>query len=357
MHPLSMPYTLNETSKALLIEAASLIKTHKYADNTKRAYAADITDFQNWSEQQGLAHFLYDSFSSTADHGMALSAVIAYITHLKTYKKHSTIARRIAAISRHYKGRAFNPCTHVVVKDLLAAIKKLQIKAGTGVKQAQAILTSDIIQVLQYGYIHKTAKGKVSQRRIKRSSLKGLRDVALLLIGFTGALRRSELVELHYEDLQHSQHGYVIRIRNSKTDKHLIGQEIAIRTLHSTRAFICPVRALQAWLKAANISTGKLWHSIGKGDKLSSNYLHSNDIDRLVKQYFQYRLNEAGELVKLARISAHSLRSGFVTQARLNGASDAEIMKQTRHKSPSQVYRYTRFIDIWRANAVDKLGL
>jgi site-specific recombinase XerD len=151
---------------------------------------------------------------------------------------------------------------------------------------------------------------------------KGLRDRALLLIGFAGALRRSELVALDLEDLEESQLGFKVTIRHSKTDQEGAGQTIAI----VRGSVACPVVALKAWLEAACITTGPLFRSVRKGGAVGDR-LPAQSVADIVKAY--------AERVGLdpALFAGHSMRSGFLTSAAKRGASIFKMMDQLRHRS------------------------
>jgi site-specific recombinase XerD len=152
--------------------------------------------------------------------------------------------------------------------------------------------------------------------------LKGLRDRALLLFGFAGAFRRSEIVALDCEDLEATDLGFKVTIRHSKTDQEGLGQTIAI----VRGSVACPVRALRAWLDAAGITTGPIFRSVRRdghvGDRLAP-----QSVAQIVKGYAE----RAGFDPVL--FAGHSLRAGFLTSAAKRGASVFKMMDQSRHRS------------------------
>jgi site-specific recombinase XerD len=152
--------------------------------------------------------------------------------------------------------------------------------------------------------------------------IKGLRDRALLLIGFAGAFRRTELVALNVEDLEESELGFKVTIRHSKTDQEGAGQTIAI----VRGSVACPVAALNAWLAAAGINTGPIFRSVRKGGVVGGR-LPAQSVAEIVKAY--------AERVGLdpALFAGHSVRSGFLTSAAKRGASIFKMMDQSRHRS------------------------
>jgi site-specific recombinase XerD len=153
--------------------------------------------------------------------------------------------------------------------------------------------------------------------------LKGLRDSALLLLGFAGAFRRSDLVALDVADLEETEDGFKITIRRSKTDQEGHGVTIAI----TRGATTCPVKAVKAWLQAAGIGDGPLFRPVAKGGRLGTERLTDQSVCSIVKAYAE-RIG-----LKPADFGAHSLRAGFLTSAARRGASVFKMRDVSRHKS------------------------
>jgi site-specific recombinase XerD len=170
--------------------------------------------------------------------------------------------------------------------------------------------------------------------------LKGLRDRALLLLGFAGAFRRSELVALDCEDIELCETGLRIVIRSSKTDQEKQGQTIAI----VRGAVTCPVAAVQAWRDAAGITNGPLFRSIGKGGKLGDR-LSDQSVADIVKAHAE----RAG--LDPALFAGHSLRAGFLTSAAKRGASIFKMMDVSRHRSVDTLRGYVRDAEIFNDHA------
>jgi integrase len=156
-----------------------------------------------------------------------------------------------------------------------------------------------------------------------------VRDKALLLVGFAGALRRSELVALAVEDVEWVDGGVVVVIRQSKTDQEAAGQEIGIP--YGSTPDTCPVGALKAWLEAAQITQGPIFRRVDQWGNLGINALHPGSVADIVKK----RVNVLG--LDPAEFAGDSLRAGLATSAAQNGASELTIMAQTRHKSSAMV--------------------
>jgi integrase len=179
-------------------------------------------------------------------------------------------------------------------------------------------------------------------------TLIGLRNKALLLVGFAGAFRRSELVAIDVQDISYVQEGLRVTIRRSKTDQAAHGAVIGIPY---GRGLTCPVSALKSWLEAASIAEGPVFRPIRKGAKVQAK--------RLTDQVVATVIKETASTVGLDpnTLSGHSLRVGLVTQAAMLGLSDRSIMAQTRHRTRAMVDRYVRDINLFRENAAGAIGL
>lgn len=280
------------------------------ADNTKRAYLADWNQFTSWCMDTGT-----DSLPALPG---TLAAYVVYLRDTKGFKA-STIHRKVSAIRKAHKANAHQ----VDTSSLSELLKGLRREAAdlSEAKQAAALRMSDLVEVCE----------QLSEQGTARA----IRDKAVLLVGFIGGFRRSELASLRWEDLKEDEKGFTVLVRKSKTDQEGQGMVKAIPFRSNYKA--CPVRALRA-LKAWNLS-GPIFPSITKGDRIQPEGMSAKAIDRIVKRYFG------------KGYSAHSLRSGFVTEAATKGASHQQIMNQTGHKDVKTVQRYTRFSDVWEANA------
>lgn len=174
-----------------------------------------------------------------------------------------------------------------------------------------------------------------------------LRDKVVLLLGFTGAFRRSELVALNIGALAFSRQGLIITLSRSKTNQY--GEVEQKAFFFHANPLLCPIQTLEAWL-ALRPQSGPLLVRFRKGSRhgevrLTEERLSDKSVDNIVKHYLG------------VQYSAHSLRASFVTAAKLNGADDLEVMQQTKHRTSAMIQRYTRTDDIRRYNAGKKLGL
>jgi integrase len=181
------------------------------------------------------------------------------------------------------------------------------------------------------------------------TGLIGTRDRAMILLGFAGAFRRSELIGLDVADCDFGKDGLTITLRRSKTDQDGVGRKIGIP--YGSNPDTCPVRAVQAWMEQAAITTGPLFHSITRHGHLRPGRLAGIDISRVVKKLAK----RAG--LDTAKYSGHSLRAGHATSAAIAGASERSIMNQTGHRSVQMVRRYIRDGSLFRENSAGKLGL
>jgi integrase len=285
-----------------LIQAAT-------APNTRRAYRSDLAHFlANGGELPGTA----------AD-------VASYLARFGDRLAVATLARRLVAIGRaHTSQGQINPCQTDLVRLTMRGIRRTY---GRPQRQALA-LTKEQMKTLIACLGH---------------SPHDLRDRALLLTGFHGAFRRSELGAVDCKSVVRSGKGIVITIRKSKTDQERKGREVAISR---SRGADCPVRALDCWVEFAGITEGAVFRPINRAGRISRAALSAEAISVIVKR----RLKEMGE--DPSGYSGHSLRAGFVTEAVNAGVPTWKIRRQTGHSSDAMLDRYIRqaqaFSDPWQ---------
>jgi integrase len=197
---------------------------------------------------------------------------------------------------------------------------------GTAQANAKPLLKEDLFAVLDH----------------MGDGLRDCRDRSLLLLGFAGGFRRSELVGLDVSDLQFVRQGMIITLRHSKTDQDGQGRKIGIpfgRTKH------CPVRTTEAWLQRASVTEGPIYRHISKGSHIAPNRLSGDAIPNIIRE----RLQNAG--INLEGYSGHSLRAGFATSAAMAGVATWRIRKQTGHASEAMLSRYIRDGELFEGNA------
>jgi integrase len=190
-----------------------------------------------------------------------------------------------------------------------------------------------------------TAERVIGMAPLAGTRLAAVRDRALLLIGFAGAFRRSELVALNADDIKETAEGLRVTVRRSKTDQEGHGQVIAI----PRGVIACPVAALNAWLEAAAITEGPVFRPIAKGGRIQATRL----TDRRVADIVKAHARRAGLDPKL--FAGHSLRSGFLTSAAARGASIFKMADQSRHKGMDTLPGYVRDAEIFKRHAGDGL--
>jgi len=177
----------------------------------------------------------------------------------------------------------------------------------------------------------------------------GHRNAALVLVGFAGAFRRSELVALDISDLHLREEGYLLCIRRSKTDQQGQGRWIGIP--YGEHAHTCPVRALQRWLTDAGITEGAVFRGVDRYGRVSATRLSKRAVADIIKQ----AVAAAG--LDPARYSGHSLRSGHCTSAARAGVPERIIMQQTGHRSERMVRHYIQQANLFMENSAKALGL
>jgi len=308
--------------------AIALAKSQEYRDAadapaTLRAYIGDLANYKAWCEKNG-----FTPMPATPE------VVGAYLAAAGEGYAMPTLRRRVAAIARAC-GVAGQPLDtkHPAIRETLRGIGR---KHGTPARRAAALTTTEIKKLC----------------RACGSDLAGSRDRALFLVGFAGAMRRSELVGLDVTNLTWTSDGLTLLIERSKTDAEGEGAEIAIPRGRSAET--CPVVALQSWQAAAEITEGPLFRKVNRGGNVEAARLTPDG----VRQILLKRANQAGIKGTLAEpISPHGMRAGFVTTAYRNGVPDEEIMGHTRHRSLTTMRSYVRRAKLSNTSPAGKLGL
>ncbi len=293
--------------KSLEIETLKNLKNSK-ANNTLRAYQSDFRDFSAFCVKNGLSSIPTQP-----------KIIAIYITHLSKSSKFSTLKRRIASISVIHKLKGhYLDTKHPIIMENLHGIKRT---LGSRQKAKKPILINDLKLI------------------IKAIDQKKIRDKALILIGFAGGFRRSELVNIDYEDIEFVPEGVKILVKRSKTDQSGEGTIKAIPYFDNEE--FCPVLALKNYInqKITIKSKGKVF---GISDK---------SVALIVKRYAE----KAG--LDSSKYAGHSLRSGFATTAAEFGAEERNIMAMTGHKTTQMVRRYIHEANLFKNNALNKIKI
>ena len=297
--------------KNLELETIENLRSSK-AKNTLRAYKADYKDFDIFCSK--------NNFQSMPADPKILSL---YLTHLSKNSKFSTLKRRLASISsiHRIKGHYIDIKHPIIIENLLG------IKRNKGTKQTskKPLLINEIKLIIDV----------INNSNIKL--LRRIRDKALILLGFSGGFRRSELVNLEYEDLDFVSEGVKIFIKRSKTDQSGEGMTKALP--YFPTATYCPVENLKTWLTQSNIENGKIFN------------ISDKSVAIIIKKY----ANLAG--LDARKYAGHSLRSGFATSTAEKGAEERSIMAMTGHKSNQMVRRYIQEANLFKNNALNKIKI
>lgn len=290
------------------------------ASNTVRGYQADWSHFTRWCGDRRVP-----SMPASPE------TVACYVSELAATHKPATLTRRLSAISQAHQLAGFtSPTSDIKVRVVMQGIRKAK---GVAPIQKTPALTADVAAML----------------RILPDSLIGVRDAALLLIGFGGAFRRSELVSLDVSDIDVCDDGLVINLRRSKTDQSGKGEKKAIH--RGRNANTCPVRSFLKWKEFSSITSGPVFRSINRHGHLSTQRLS----DRAVAEIVKRSASAAG--FNPALYAGHSLRSGLATSAASAGCTEHAIMRQTGHRSVAMVRRYIRDGNLFRNNVTGDIGL
>ena len=315
---MSPSLTVLETSENLpaalgpeFATAIDLAQAEKAA-STRKAYGTDFRLFRAWCEAKSVSAL-----------PAAAETVEAYLAAEARTAKSSTLGRRVAAIRYAHRLAGLPlPTDSEGVKATMRGIRRTF--GNVRIRKAPAVAAKMLGMV---------AAGPVN--------LAGLRDRALLLLGFAGAFRRSELVALDVADIEETEAGLRVTIRHSKTDQE--GQGVTIAIARGDVA--CPAKALREWLGAAGIEAGPLFRPINKAGRVARARLTDRSVANIVKAYAERAGFDA------STFSGHSLRSGFLTSAAAKGASIFKMMDVSRHRSVETLRGYVRDAELFKDHA------
>lgn len=290
-------------------ETTAFLKASK-ADKTLKAYSKQWQHFKAWTDIEGISAL------------PASPATVAnYASWLSNSKKVSSIEQALASIAFQHRANGLDsPTKTELVRSTLQGVKRIKTVKQT---QKQALLVTDIQKMI--GFIDTT-------------TAKGMMEKAMILIGFAGCFRRSELVSLRVSDCTFESQGVRVNLRKSKTDQAGQGMDKAI--FYGVNQATCPVQALKNWIEVSGLSGDNLLFPVT-----------DQTVARLIKRLAGLAGLDADKL------SGHSLRAGFITQAFLKGKNQIEVAKQSGHKSMAVMGSYFRTATVFQGNAGKDIGL
>ena len=296
--------------KSLELETLKNLKSSK-ALNTLRAYKADYKHFTLFCVKHG--------FKSMPSEPKVVSL---YLTHLSQNSKFSTLKRRLASISVIHKlSGHYIDTKHPMITENLMGIKRVK---GSYQKAKKPILINELKLI-----VNVIDKDKNEKRRKKNK--------ALILVGFAGGFRRSELVAIDYEDVDFVTEGVKIFVKRSKTDQS--GEGMTKGIPYFSNSDCCPVISLKNWIEESEIKSGKIFNISDKSVALT------------IKKYAAIAGLDSN------KYSGHSLRSGFATSTAELGAEERSIMAMTGHKTTQMVRRYIQEANLFKNNALNKIKI
>ena len=309
--------------KSLHEETLNNLKSSK-SNNTLRAYKSDFRDFGAFCVKHG-----FDSLPTEP------KIISLYLTHLSKSSKISTLRRRLVSISMIHRLKGhYLDTKHPIIIENLMGIKRVKGSIQKGKKPILINHLKSIINVIDDQ---------------EAEEIKKIRDKTILLVGFGGGFRRTELISIDHEDLEFVPEGVKITIKRSKTDQ--FGEGMIKGLPYFTNEKYCPVINLKRWIELSNIKSGPIFRRFAKGSVLTNNRLTDQSVVLIIKDY----LNLAG--IENKNYSGHSLRSGFATVAAESGADERSIMAMTGHKTTQMVRRYIREANIFKNNALNKIKI
>lgn len=319
--------TIDSSASVALVQRAKDYAAAGMAPNTLRAYRADWDDFTRWCDGANLSAL-----------PASPSTVALYLTDQAGTVTVATLARRLSSIRGAHRQAGEAPPASFALEQVWAGIRRAH---GRPARPKRAMMVTDVRLAVQS----------------MPDTLTGLRDRALILIGFAGALRRSELTAIELEGpgagpvrVRFVAGGLEVVIDRSKGDQ--LGEGAIVGVPHGANPETCPVLALQAWLQASKIESGPVFRSINRWGQIGDSSLTANVVARIVKDQAQ-RIG-----LDPSAFAGHSLRSGLATSAAMSGKADSlTIQRHLRHAKGDTTARYIRDGERFRVNAAAVAGL
>lgn len=303
---------------AMAARAAELGRAAK-SPNTQRAYDADWRSFRAWCAEHQL-----DALPAAP---ATIGLYIAALSGGGAARSPATIERALAGIAHRHRMKGFPfDRRHPAIADVLAGLKRTRRRPPAG----RAPLLPELVRKLL---------------ATCGNDLAGARDRALLLLGFAGGLRRSELVGIDVEHLKEGRDGLLVTLPWSKGDQE--GQGTVIGIPRAANSDLCPVQAVKEWRHYADIEDGPLFRRINRWGTVELYRLTPQSVALVVKR----RAAAAGlARAEIATLSGHSLRAGFVTAAYEKDVPEHAVQRHVRHKRVETTRRYNRVVSAFKGN-------
>jgi len=310
------------------------------AENTTRAYAADLEDFRHWCKK-------YDREWLPAEP----KTIGLYLGARADELSLATLERRLAAIASLHKEEGYEPVASVAEGPLRKIWKGIVREKTRKQDGAPPLMVEDLKSIVE----HLPRYSSSGDGPTGRLTLTSLRDRALLLVGWTGALRRSELVALTTEDVQFVEgEGVNVYIRRSKADQEAEGLVKGLP--YGSNKETCPVTALRQWLQAAGRRLdgpfeGDIFRRFYRGESIGESAMTAQYVSTVLKRHAE----NAG--LDPETYSAHSLRAGFITQAIRAGKAERRVKEHSGHASWETFNRYVEEAGTFQDNPAEDIGL
>lgn len=277
------------------------------AESTKRSYRSLWRTFEKWCEENNV-----QAIPCTNEQ------VTLFISDMAGGRKHKTLESYLAAISTAHRLKGYSsPC--ITRQEPLSSVwQGIKRTHGTGVRKVAPLMAADISKIMAY-------MDQAIQTADANDTLRLMRDKALLLIGFTGALRRSEVSRIEVKGIRYTEEGIVIHLMNTKGDKDNEGIEVPVAFQNT----YCPVVAIKEWIKVSGIGSGYVFRKINRYGAIGAGKrpMSGQTVANIIKKY------AAIVGINPDTVSGHSLRRGLATQLGRNKEPMHILMRHTRHKT------------------------
>jgi site-specific recombinase XerD len=322
------------------ISQAERLASGARKESTEKAYASDLRDFRAWCRSNDFTWLPATQL-----------AVALYVSDRKDELSFSTLERRLAAISVVHKEEGYQNPARKDKGKLEKIWKGLAQEKGRSQDGAPPLFSRDLKKTIENLPRYQIG----DDGPMGRLTLQSLRDRALLLVGWAGALRRSELVSLRTQDVEfRDEEGMTIHVQQSKNDQE--GEGLIKGIPYRSTLKSCPVKALQKWLQAAENRLvgsfeGGIFRRFYRGESIAEDTITGQSVNDILRKH----LEKAG--LQAEKYSPHSLRAGFITEAIREGVPERRVKEHSGHDSWEAFNTYVKRAKIFQNNPVEKTGL